>query len=100
MAQSYEDETNECIMALEGNISVLSKLLRYYQKLMKRNEIPNTIRQKCQGYVDVFVDEIQDIIDDMNTQVGRARLLLRIVGDRKALVSENGSRRPLPRPQH
>lgn len=83
--QQFEEKTNEAIMVLEGNTDVLRALCEYYEALMKNQGF--TLQTSCAEAVTSFTIQINDALYDAKMQVARAKLLLRITSDRKALVS-------------
>jgi hypothetical protein len=82
--QDYEDKTNECIMVIEANIDVLKAIVKFYESLPGRTDFP--IANSCRDDVVAFSSQANDMIYDLNMQVARARLLVRITADRKTIV--------------
>ncbi|KAJ9602689.1 hypothetical protein H2200_012883 [Cladophialophora chaetospira] len=85
--QYYEDRTNETIMILESNIDVLTALSKYYEDLLTDNDFP--LRQSCRDITIDFARQIQDAIHDTKMQASRAKLVVRIASDRKALIQSH-----------
>jgi len=86
--QDYEDRTNEAIMILEANADVLTALRKfYYESLMRHKDFPASLKTACEDDVLQFATQLDDMIYDAKMQISRAKLLVRIISDRKSLVS-------------
>lgn len=83
--QSYEDMTNEAVMVLESNATVLTSLREHYESLLENKDFP--IRDAVRENVLEFGRQLQDAVHMTHTHVSRAKLLIRIASDRKHLVS-------------
>lgn len=81
-----EDCVNNCVLVLKLNINVVTQLKDYYLSLMRSDELPQEIRQKCTREVTRFERRIDAIVRDFQLQITRAEGLLRLLADRKALV--------------
>jgi hypothetical protein len=64
-------------MILEANNDIMKSLSNFYNSLLRN----------CNGDVREFVAQIGDMMYDANMQIRRAKLLVKITADRKALVS-------------
>jgi hypothetical protein len=87
LVQSYEDQVNEVIMILEANNDIMKSISNFYDSLLRHDAFNATLKVQCRGDVREFVAQIGDMIYDANMQIRRARLLVKITADRKALVS-------------
>ncbi|KIW73674.1 hypothetical protein PV04_01772 [Phialophora macrospora] len=85
--QYYEDRTNEATMILESNRDVLAALSKYYEDLLADTDFP--LRQSCRDNIVDFARQLQDAVHDTHMQASRARLVVRIAADRKALVQSH-----------
>ena len=83
--QRWADKANEVIMVLESNADVMASLRSYYQTLRKNQDFP--LRAGCGDTIQAFAAQVDDMIYDFKMQISRARLLVKIVNDRKELVS-------------
>jgi hypothetical protein len=72
-------------MVLEANADVLESLRSYYRALLDNSEF--AMRDSCREDVLSFATQIDNMIYDSKMQVARAKVLVRITSDRKALVS-------------
>jgi hypothetical protein len=84
--QDYEDKTNEATMILEANVDVLTALRKFYESLMRHKDFPVTLKTACEDDVLQFATQLDDMVYDAKMQISRAKLLVRIIGDRKSLV--------------
>jgi hypothetical protein len=87
--QYWQDKTNEMVMILETNVQVISSLRRFYLGLMKNSDFPLLIKEKNEADIQSFSNGLADIIDDFGMQISRAKLLARIIMDRKELVAHH-----------
>jgi len=85
--QGYEDKINETIMILEANIDVLTSLRKYYEALLGNKDFP--LKKHCREDILKFSAQINDMIYDLNMQISRAKLLVRIAADRKSLILQH-----------
>lgn len=72
-------------MILEANAGILTSLRSFYTRLVDRRDFP--LQGNCQEDVITFAARVDDMVHDSQMQLSRARLLSRIVADRKNLVS-------------
>lgn len=81
-----EERANEALLVNTLNSSVLSALVQHYTSVMGSASCPNGLKTKCEPDFRRFVDRISDISAEIQTQKARLDTLLRLLGDRKALV--------------
>jgi hypothetical protein len=86
LVQGYEDQVNEVIMILEANNDIMKSLSEFYDNLLKNDAFDAVLKVQCREDVREFVAQIGDMIYDANMQIRRAKLLVKITADRKALV--------------
>lgn len=72
-------------MILEANVNVMTSLRKCYERLVENKDFP-TWKSSCLGTVAMFAEQLNDMIYDAEMQISRAKLLVRIIGDRKNLV--------------
>jgi len=86
LIQGYEDQVSEVIMILEANNDVMKSLGSFYDALLKNDAFDAVLKVQCREDVREFVAQIGDMMYDANMQIRRAKLLVKITADRKALV--------------
>jgi len=84
--QECEEKVNETVMVMESNIKILTSLRTSYQTLVEDPDFPNTPIDPYRTAVKRFTTSIDQFIDDLQTQVTRAKALLKIAEERKAIV--------------
>ncbi|ERF69788.1 hypothetical protein EPUS_07044 [Endocarpon pusillum Z07020] len=83
----YEEKTHEAIMILEANAGILTSLRSFYTRLVDRRDF--SLQGNCQEDVLTFAARVDDMVHDSKMQLSRARLLSRIVADRKNLILQH-----------
>lgn len=83
-AQVYEDKINEAIMMLQTNTDVLTSLRKFYEGLVKSKDFP--LGRSCCEDVSAFSTQVNEMIYDSRMHIVRAKLLVRIIADRKTIV--------------
>jgi hypothetical protein len=71
-------------MILEANVNVLKLLKDFYEHLVVDENFP--WKENCKDHVIAFSDQLNVMVYDLETDISRAKLLNRIIADRKALV--------------
>jgi hypothetical protein len=84
--QTWEDKTNETIMVLESNSEIFVLLKKFYTNLVTDEAFPDRERKRCRQVVRNFASQLDELIYDTNMQIRRARVLVKIVADRKTIV--------------
>ncbi|KAI0439896.1 hypothetical protein F4803DRAFT_21233 [Xylaria telfairii] len=87
MLQRQEDVVHETIAALEANSRVIGSLHKFYSGLKDNKDFP--LRHIGGEYVDIFTDQIEDFLSDIEHLVQRASTLLKITRGRKELVLQH-----------
>ena len=72
-------------MILEANTKILTSLSEFYQRLLQNRDFP--LKSSCSDDVASFVTLVNDLVNDAKMQISRVRLLIRIIVDRKSLMS-------------
>ena len=85
--QNLEEKANEILLVLESNIHILSELKDHYHNITRSTEWPEELSQNCARDVARFEKSTAGIINDLQMQKSRANMLLRLLTDRKSLVS-------------
>ena len=77
------------IMVLESNADILTKLRDYYASLVADSQFSRDQdrRDACQQSVKRFTVQINEIIYNITAQLARAKVLSKLVTDRKVIVS-------------
>ena len=83
--QRHEDKLNEVIMILAANADVITALREYHEGLMTNKDFP--LKKGIEDSVLSFSTQLNYMIYDLNMQVSRAKLLVKITEDRKSIVS-------------
>ncbi|KAJ0340083.1 hypothetical protein COL922a_003719 [Colletotrichum nupharicola] len=84
--QRWEEKANENIMVMESNVKVMELLQRFYRELVHDEDFPENQRRPCLQAVKNFAFQLDELICDTRMQVNRARVLVKILADRKAVV--------------
>jgi Mg2+ and Co2+ transporter CorA len=87
--QHWQDKTNETVMVLEANAKILRALRKFYSDLVARKDFPEALRRLCEDDLVTFLSQLDEITSDFDMQIARARLLLKIISDRKELVLQH-----------
>jgi hypothetical protein len=83
--QYVEDKANEALLIMESNISVLEKLQAHYKSKLSQ------LHKRCgsEEELETFDKRISSTIDNLRMQSARTTTLLRVISDRKNLVSRS-----------
>ena len=84
--QHIEEKAHGALLILKMNVNVISQLKQYYDTITKSSQFPKEIRKLCLGDLEQFELRINGILNDFQMRVLRLDTLLRLLGDRKALV--------------
>lgn len=82
--QIWEERANTAIMVLYSNIDVMQSMADFYRRLLANRDFD--LARPCSDDIDAFVAQINDIIHDFRTQMGRATDLVKATNNRKELV--------------
>ena len=72
---------------IDVNMTVVTSLMQYYDDLPARDDCPDNLRSACRKTMPKFDRRLRQILDEFAMQKFRVDALLRIVKDRKTLVS-------------
>ncbi|KAK4208865.1 hypothetical protein QBC37DRAFT_324857 [Rhypophila decipiens] len=81
-----EEKVNETVMVIKSNVKILTSLASFYQTLVNDPDFPNTQVDVCKSAVKRFTAGIDQLIQDLQTQVTRAEALLQITNGPKAII--------------
>ena len=88
--QSLEEKANEVGLILDSNINTLSEIRQHYRDIIASEEFPANVKLACARNIFKFEKTIGSIMNDLQMQQSRAEMLLRLLTDRKSLVSCTG----------
>ena len=84
-AQYLEEQTNEAVMVLEGNMDVLVSLKNFYVDFGLNDQFP--LKNDCSKDISSFTKQIDSFIYDSKMHIARGHLLVKIIAARKTIVS-------------
>ncbi|WQF83734.1 hypothetical protein CDEST_08748 [Colletotrichum destructivum] len=87
--QKWEEKTNDTIMAMESNVSIMRLQQKFYQDLVKDDNFPQREQEKCQKNVECYVSHLEELICETQMQITRASILVKTVGDRKTILIQH-----------
>jgi hypothetical protein len=90
-AQRLEDEANEALLVLGSNISVLHEIGREYRAVESQASEQHPLIGRNRQCLQRLQRCINDVVRTLVMQRSRLECLLRLIADRKALVSSSGS---------
>jgi hypothetical protein len=73
-------------MILESNVKTVSSLQKYYRIFEKLKDLPEALRNSCHDDIVVFLYKLDEIINDFQSNIARAKLLSGSIMGRKELV--------------
>lgn len=85
--QHVEEKANEALLAMSLNLRVILQIGKHYRFLIENQDLPQNIRVGASGYVTDFLHRIDGIECNVQLQRMRMEAVLRLLADRKALVS-------------
>jgi len=85
--QHIGEKAHEALLILKFNVSIMRQLKQYYNATFKSNHSPQEVVQLCQDDIEQFVLRVTGVLNDLEIQILRLETLLRLLGDRKTLVS-------------
>lgn len=86
--QDFEERANETVLVLKLNMSICKQVLEFYRSLFQNKELPEAILNECQGSMLRFERRIEGVQGHLDSQILRVKALLRLIADRKTLVSQ------------
>jgi len=85
--QFLEDKANEVMLILESNMHVLTELELHYKSVRDSEHWPKDLNTEGSAEIVRFHNRIASIMNDLRMQSSRTKTLLRLLADRKSLVS-------------
>ncbi|KAB5576415.1 hypothetical protein GE09DRAFT_622164 [Coniochaeta sp. 2T2.1] len=85
--QIWEEKANTAIMVLESNIDIMQSLTGFYKRLLANKDFD--LGTPCSDDIDAFVAQINDIIHDFRTQIGRSTDLVKVTNNRRELIMQH-----------
>lgn len=82
------EKANEALLVLKQNVIVLAQMRKYYTSILRRKNFPKDLAEHCGDAIDDFALCVEGLEDDMQTQILRLEMLLRLLEDRKTLVKQ------------
>lgn len=86
--QDFEESANETVLVLKLNVSICKQVAEFYRSLFENKELPPTTLDKCRESMLRFERRMRGVISHMDSQILRVEGLLRLIADRKTLVSK------------
>ena len=86
--QHIEEKAHEALLILKLNISIIRQLKQYYDTIIKSKNFTQEVVQLCQDDLEQFELRVNGVLKDLQRQILRLETLLRLLGDRKTLVSQ------------
>lgn len=83
--QAFEDDVNEVVMAVEGNMEVMFAMQAFYDSVTQHQDWP--LPAMCAEHAKSFLKQTKNAIYDLKMQSSRARALAKHAVERKHLVS-------------
>ncbi|EXF83687.1 hypothetical protein CFIO01_00829 [Colletotrichum fioriniae PJ7] len=87
--QRWEEKTTDTVMSMESNVNILKLLQRFYKDLLKDSDFPQRERRACQQGVKNFCFQLEELICEMQMQIARARVLMKVLAERKTMLIQN-----------
>ncbi|EUC28208.1 hypothetical protein COCCADRAFT_109750 [Bipolaris zeicola 26-R-13] len=87
--QHWQDEANAVVMVLESNAKIVGALRSFYKNLVSREDFPSALKTNCEDHLHAFFSQLDEIMGDFDMQLTRAKLLVKIISDRKELVLQH-----------
>lgn len=85
--QFIEEKTIEALLVLESNASIITRMREYYESVTQSSDWPIALKQGCKQDFARFQSELIRAERDMTLHQQRAKTLLRILENRKSMVS-------------
>ncbi|KAF0321691.1 hypothetical protein GQ607_011022 [Colletotrichum asianum] len=89
--QRWEEKANENIMVMESNVKIMTLLQRFYKELVNDEDFPKNQRRPYRQAVKNFAFQLDEIICDTRMQIDRGKVLVKILADRKAVLTLNST---------
>jgi len=87
--QYWQDRANEADLMLESNIEVLDAIKSFYTGLSEHPDFPDLLKSGCADSLKEFLEALEDFRGELHAQSRRAKFLVKIIADRKVLISQH-----------
>ena len=84
--QNYEEKVSEVLLVLESNIKILTNIKECYVDLVASPDFPREIKIDCASKITQFNKHVISIVNDLEMQHSRAKMLLSTITTRTGLV--------------
>ncbi|CAN8100306.1 unnamed protein product [Discula destructiva] len=82
-----QEKIDNAIMQMQSNVEVMSSLRRFYVKLKQNSDFE--LRDTCLEDIDVFANEVDNLVNNFQLQNSRAKALLKRISGRTELVKQH-----------
>ena len=86
--QQLEEKVHKILLTLRLNVSIIQQIRQYYDTVTKSRHFPQHALHLCRDEFNQFELRINGIVSSLQMQILRLETLLRLLGDRKNLVSQ------------
>ena len=86
--QHIEEAIHEAALILKLNVNVQEQLTAFLSTLSNKDRWPQELTESCKLTMDSFESRMRLLINGQQMQMARGEMLLRLLADRKSLVSE------------
>ncbi|KAK2730033.1 hypothetical protein CKAH01_09811 [Colletotrichum kahawae] len=86
---TWEEKTNDTMMAMEYNVDIMRLLQRFYRDLLNDENFPANERLSCQKAMKTFSVRFEELVCEMQMQIMRAKALAKLVADRKTIIIQH-----------
>jgi hypothetical protein len=91
---ALEEKTNEALLIIRSNMSVMSELSNQVVAMSKHADFPESLSNDKCDLVSRFRSQVQSIVSDLKLQEARAENLLQLLSNRKAMVRHTLAQKP------
>lgn len=84
--QHIEEKSNESLLVIRSNVSIMSELREYYSSTYQAEGFPADLKEGARMATARFMIRVGSIINDLQLQQSRLETLLRLLSDRKSMV--------------
>ena len=82
-----EEKANGIALVLKMNISIINQLRSFYRMIIDAEGFPPQVAKNCKQTIKQFSINTEHIVDDLQLQLLRIETMLRLIADRKTLVT-------------
>lgn len=85
--QDIEGQANEALLVVMSNVSIMTELRSFFLSFLTSQHFPDALKNSDRDLIPRFCARISSSINDLKLQQSRAETLLRLLADRKSMVS-------------